>query len=401
MSLSDVFKKRTGYYYKQLGKYLKYVFNDHFVIALLILVGALGFAYSDYVETVSADAVLPRIVLVSVVFSALTIGGIRTLIKPADGVFLLPLEEELVPIMHKHLVVSVVFFSVGMSLVATAAMPLLEALTISETSFSASFVLTLVLLKILDLLTLYYSFKMTSSKNDFQLIVSKNGWILVTLVVSVFVSLSLGLILALLSVIGMFFVTFLKKSVTIWHWEKLIDTEQKRVQTIYRLINLFIETPYGRNKVKRRKLLDNLIVLFDKNTNPHLYYIVRVFFRQTSYSGLYFRLSLIGLIFILFSPTLWLRLIGSLLFIYLIGFQLLPLKQIMDESIHFKLYPYKNTDKIKAIQKLLAILLMISSILFSVASLNGGWDTFGIVLLVNTLFIWGFVKMYVPKRLER
>ncbi|MCC5895160.1 MAG: ABC transporter permease [Alkalibacterium sp.] len=401
MSLSVVFKKRALYYYKQLGKYLKYVFNDHFVIALLILVGALGFAYSDYVETVSADAFLPRIILVSVLFSAVTIGGIRTLIKPADGIFLLPLEKELIPIMHKHLLVSILFFSAGMMLIATATMPLLEALGIVPNAFSFSWAATLILLKVVDLLTLYYLFEMTSSKNDSLVTNLKNSWILILLSLSLFISVTLGLIVTFLSAVILFSLLFVRKKVTIWNWEKLIDTEQKRVQTIYRLINLFIETPYGKNKVKRRRPLDHLIELFDKNTNPHMYYMVRVFFRQTTFSGLYFRLCLIGLIFVLFSPTLWLRLVGSLLFIYLIGFQLLPLKQILDESIHFKLYPYKNTDKIKAIQKFLGILLMVSSVLFSIGSFNGGWDTMGVIFVASTLFVWGFVRIYVPKRLGR
>lgn len=401
MSLSAVFKKRSHYYYKQLGKYLKYVFNDHFVIALLILVGALGFAYSDYVETVPADALLPRILLVSVVFSAVTIGGIRTLIKPADGIFLLPLEKELVPIMHRHLMVSTLFFSVGMTVIAIITMPLLEALTIAQSTFSPEWLMTLILLKTFDLLTLYYLFKMTSSKNDYLVNNLKNGWILMLLAISIFISLMAGLIITLISVVTLFYMVFKKNKVTIWNWEKLIETEEKRVQIIYRLINLFIETPYGRNKVKRRRPLDYIIVLFDKNTNPHLYYMVRVFFRQTAFSGLYFRLCLVGLMFVLFSPTLWLRLTGSLLFIYLIGFQLLPLKRILDESIHFKLYPYKNTDKIKAIQKFLSSLLMISSVLFSIGSFNGGLETIGMVFLTSTLFVWGFVKIYIPKRLGK
>lgn len=98
MTVRDMFKKRTYEYYRRIGKYLKYVFNDHFVIALMILTGALGFTYSDYVETVAPSDLLPRLLLIVIIYSVLPIGGIRTLIEPADGTYLLPLEKQMAPI---------------------------------------------------------------------------------------------------------------------------------------------------------------------------------------------------------------------------------------------------------------------------------------------------------------
>lgn len=45
MNLIHLFQRRRSIYYKKLTKYLKYVLNDHFVLALLLLGGA---ATSNY-----------------------------------------------------------------------------------------------------------------------------------------------------------------------------------------------------------------------------------------------------------------------------------------------------------------------------------------------------------------
>ena len=40
MTLESVLAKRRAMYQKRLSKYVKYVMNDHFVIAMLFLIGA-------------------------------------------------------------------------------------------------------------------------------------------------------------------------------------------------------------------------------------------------------------------------------------------------------------------------------------------------------------------------
>ena len=94
MTVISLFKQRTRIYQKQLSRYMKYVLNDHFVLAVLLLLGAGGFGYSNYVQTVSNGAILPRVILVIVMILVLSAGRITTLMQSADIVFLLPLEAE-------------------------------------------------------------------------------------------------------------------------------------------------------------------------------------------------------------------------------------------------------------------------------------------------------------------
>lgn len=398
MTVSELFKKRTAHYYKQLGKYLKYVFNDHFVIALLILLGAVGFTYSNYLETVESEALLPRVILFAFISVVIKTGGIRTLIKPADGIYLLPLEKQIKPVMQKNLLYSLIFSLVVAALMAFLTAPLVTVLNASIGRASLLWMATVLLAKLSDTLLIYYTFKLNKPETENNLRLLVNAALFLTIGVTLFFSplIGFGLSLFILLMFGLYLFSSGKK--TIWNWERLIDSEQKRVQAIYKIINLFVETPYGNNKVKRLKPLDTFIKQFDKKTDVHSYYISRVFFRQTSFSGLYIRLTIIGSIILALNSLAWLSVLISLLFLYLIGFQLLPLKQLLDKTVYFKLYPVKDTDKIKSIQKLIAKVLLVTGLLFTLASYSGGIEAI-MVLAANGLFVYGFVNFYIPKRL--
>ncbi|WP_279403917.1 ABC transporter permease [Secundilactobacillus kimchicus] len=53
--MTGLFNTRLKRHLKEMFKYLRLVFNDHFVFALLIMLGGLGLAYSNALKT------LPRL----------------------------------------------------------------------------------------------------------------------------------------------------------------------------------------------------------------------------------------------------------------------------------------------------------------------------------------------------
>lgn len=48
--MNKIFKKRRNLWYQQNIKYLRYVFNDHFVLFLMILLGALVVQYVNFLQ---------------------------------------------------------------------------------------------------------------------------------------------------------------------------------------------------------------------------------------------------------------------------------------------------------------------------------------------------------------
>lgn len=401
MTLYDLFQKRQGIYYKNIGKYMKYVLNDHFVILLLFLGGATGLAFQNYLEVLEPGAIFPRLILTVIVLLGIFSGNIRTLVEPADAVFLLPKESQFDQVMKKNLMYSLVFHSMYILVIGFMSVPLLTAIDYMDVENRFYWIISIVLWKIVHTIHSYYSMKQHRNKTRAIVRGIVNVLSITGIIISLFISVLTGFFIVLMITIVFYLFVFIYARTENWHWELLIETEQKRTQKIYSLINLFIETPYTKHKVKRLKFLDFVYTFSVFNQNPEIYYLSRMFVRNYNFSGLYLRLVLIGSIAIYFSNNWIINSIISLLFIYLIGFQLIPLRQTFKKSIYFNLYPNTDTDKINTIQKLLLILLSGVTLIYSLASINNGWITMAGMLFLNSVFVWLFINVYLPKRINK
>ena len=78
-------------------------------------------------------------------------------------------------------------------------------------------------------------------------------------------------------------------------WEYLIDQDERRMTSFYRLANLFTDVPKLKNRVKRRKWLDSLLVRIPfRQDQSFPFLFTRTFLRSGDYWGLFVRLTLIG-----------------------------------------------------------------------------------------------------------
>lgn len=94
MSFDDLLIKRRKKYFSKLSRYAKYVFNDHFVLVLVFLLGALAYQYSELLKTWSDQLVIGKIVWIIALSFAVFFGKLLTLAEAADQVFLVVKEEE-------------------------------------------------------------------------------------------------------------------------------------------------------------------------------------------------------------------------------------------------------------------------------------------------------------------
>ena len=102
MLMNSLFEERRKVYYRQNLKYLRYVFNDHFVLFLMILLGALAVQYAQFLQAHSLNtAGKVGLVLLITILSQI-FGRLASFVEPADKVFLLPQEKAV----RKHLLLS-------------------------------------------------------------------------------------------------------------------------------------------------------------------------------------------------------------------------------------------------------------------------------------------------------
>ena len=87
--MKGFFSQRLQRYQKQMSRYLRYVFNDHFAILSTFLMGGLGLYYSNLLKTLPRPFPQGGIVLLLIWLALLSVGKLATLVKPADLIILL------------------------------------------------------------------------------------------------------------------------------------------------------------------------------------------------------------------------------------------------------------------------------------------------------------------------
>ncbi|WP_412988287.1 ABC transporter permease [Pediococcus siamensis] len=402
--MTDLWQKRRRAHFLEMLKYLRYVLNDHFVLALLFLVGGLGYGYSNFLKQLGGPTWWAAPVSVIALLILLQLGSLATLVKPADPVFLLPREHD----MHQYLNQAVAhsfLFSACLEVVGVAIlMPFLSVAGQLTTWQILVLGGTLLVLKLGEL----YQKESQLYQNQ-QFVWYKRlifNWILplIWFVVALYLNVWVALITAAVQTGG---AILAERSVWRTHslaWRLAIQLEEQRMLRIYRFFNLFTDVPNVRGTVRRRRYLDGLLNLTDRRTdNAYRYLFMRALLRSTEYSGMYFRLTILAAVLLAVVPNLYLSLIMQVLFIYLISFQLLPLLTNYDQNVFTHLYPLKAAQKISGFNWVMTRLLCGTVVFFvSVMGIaSGSWYRAILGLVVGMLEVWVLLKFYLPSRMKK
>ena len=400
MNSNELWRERFSLFLQELQKYLQYIFNGHLVFVLVIGLGGLAYYYSEWVKTL--DDSFPAAFLLAVIISLpLTSSPIYTLLKEPDMFFLLPVEKKLKLYFAKGLRISFVFQSYILLMFLAAAMPLYAA--VENGKFSDFFWIFIVLL-----IAKYLNLKIRWSILHFQekqvIVVDSivRYCVNAVLIYVTLTSVSLVFTIVLLVILLGLTVYFQKATQDkLLKWEQLIALENKRMHSFYRFANMFTDVPHLKKKNKRRKWLDPLLsfITYDqKNTYHYLY--ARTFLRSGDYFGLYIRLTVIGIVVLLSLSSLLPQLIGTGLFVYMTGFQLIMIRKQHDYMFWHDLYPMHTSKKNEAIQTLLRNVLLLQTIIFAFVGLvtNGVTSFVGIILVCVLIMI--VLKKYYAKMLR-
>ena len=400
--MKELFATRLKQHQKQMMRYLRYVFNDHFVLACTFLLGGVGLYYSDFVKTLPANFLPGKVIILIVLVGLLHVGTFVSLTKPADQVFLLPKEVQMQDFLNRAFGYSLWFPFAVLVLGAGFLMPLYVVST--QQSYWAFFPLVLLLWS-LKVAFLYL--------RRYQLV--QNPWLasrcyplwLVTsgamLAVALWFSPWLGLIGSVLLAL-VYRELLLKRVKQPLAWDKMIATENRRLQRIYRFINLFTDVPQIATSVKRRKYLDGILALIPKDQgHSYLYLFSHRLLRGSDFGGLYARLLVLGSLLLYFVAERWFSIGLGCLFLYLIGFQLAPLYNQFQYMVMTQLYPLPQKQKARALQQLIVGLLLFAGLVFTLVScfVYPDWVERAWLLGSFSLFSLIFGHLYLPRRLKK
>jgi ABC-2 type transport system permease protein len=396
-----LWKERFGTFAKETGSYLRYIFNGHLVIVVLFLLGTAAFYYQEWIATLQPD--FPAAWIIALVLaSVLTYSPIQTFLTEADKIFLLPLETRLNDYFRKSIVFSLSLQSYLLLMVLAVLMPL--HVKIHDADFKSFFILliALILIKWLNILirwnVQYFiekNVRLTDSVIRFCINV-----VLLYFIFSGAQLIFVAVPIAALILLNLYYQKQAKDKGL--RWEQLIEDEERRMNAFYRVANMFTDVPKLRDRTKRRKWLDWLVNVIPYRQDlafSHLY--LRTFARSGDYFGLLVRLSLIGgaaLYFLTYGPG---QIFLALLFMYLTGFQLLPLWNHHQNKLWVGLYPVPEKARKKSFTSLLLGIMIFQAAVFAAAVLiKGEWLSALIVLASGIAFSLFFVYFYSQSKLK-
>ncbi|MDM5374293.1 ABC transporter permease EcsB [Bacillus bombysepticus] len=401
MNSTALWKERFRHFLKEVRTYSKYVFNDHLKFIFVFIIGAGAYYYQQWLQTLtpSFPAALVMAVLIGLV---LTAGSIQTLLKEADLVYLLPVEEKLKPYFTKAFLFTFMIQLYIIAIVAAALAPLYFQQMKQTGAGYIWIVLAFVIVKAWNLFVAWEKSFLTDQniqRADWLIRFILNGLFVYFLVERTSVLFIGGIVLLMVLYLAIMHQMVKGKPL---NWEYLISEEGKKMMLLYRIANMFVDVPALKERVARRKWLDFILSMIGEK-RTYLYLYTRTFLRSGNYFGLYVRLLALGGVILYFIPFLYGRFIVSFIFLYLIGYQLLTLWKHHRMKIWLDLYPVGGEEKKKDFLTLLNAILIIGSVIFTVifALATKDFMMTGILLIVSILFSIGFVYQYGAKRIER
>ncbi len=400
--MNELYHDRREGHFIALLKYWRLVFNDHFVIALFFLLGAMAYAYAGWLPKLHAGEWWAPLVLIVWFTVVAQLGRFATLLQSADRIFLFPKSSQMKSylsgawwlsllcgelIMIAGLVVTLPMAIItlgwhhGQWILVEAAMLLAEAnwfvLSKDQLNFNSSW--------------------QAGNKGWFF-----NQWV-TTLVIAVtswiqypFIGLVAAIMILLVDCLATNKVTFSL------NWNKAIAQENQRMEQLYRFFNLFTDVPTVKGQAVRRQWADGIINRWTKQGHPWSYLFVRAYFRDADMSGLTARLTVVAMLVVFFIPLGWLKTVLALLFVYLLAGELTPFYHHFDNNAMVHLLPVGRKTKMSDFQQLCRRVLMCSAVLIALASLGRTlmWQ-WSLINLIGGLLLAEFLVRLMPRRLRR
>ncbi|WBL13139.1 ABC transporter permease [Sutcliffiella sp. NC1] len=391
IDIKKLFKNRVSSFYKEMTKYYTIIFMSVFY-SFLILGSIFVYYYVKFIQWI--PPFLSSEWIASVITALILLQStIRTFVREADTIFLLPMETHLSSYFLKTLIYNGILHLLKMTIVIAIMFPLIE----SNIILTVQFLLLLVGLVMINVYLVWIEQWIDSLRGRFihklNLLISyalifyflfKGNWVI-------------ALILLLLTY-GFSFYIFPLGARRL-NWEYLNKQEEKALTKNYRFINIYIDVGHLKRSFQPRLFLTRLIKNWipPQPYNSFFYLYVLLFIRLNDYFYLYLRLTLIGTILVWVFPEYGWLTVPIILF--MTGYQLLPLKREQNDFVI--LYPVSNMVKMKSYLKLLYILLIFQLVVVNVPvffhSISG--KTL-ISVFTELLFIGWFVLIFAKKRYD-
>ncbi|EKU46571.1 ABC transporter permease EcsB [Staphylococcus massiliensis] len=364
MNAVKLFKERRRKIQQEQMYYNKFIFNGHFLMFLMILFGAFILGYGEWLKDIPKG--IHYALYSSIALAITSLFPIRSLLKDADKLFLLPYEKHMMQYMRQSLMYSYLMRIPLQLIVLLIIFPLFNKLQ----GISASFITVIVLAFIYPFLGLlikwlWYKYGLNTWSIHILLFIIFVAGYQMTLKLNLFYGLSMVVILAGLTIL----LSMITKK-HLFPWERMIKKEQQHHMNYYKFVNMFVDVKHLKTQAVRRRYLDPFLKVPSpskfNSKQVYLYLFKRSFVRGKDAFHLILRLLLIAVLLIV-----WLNhpivgaVIGSLS-MYIIILQMSQFYTQQAYGLWPQVWPTPEMDVIEGYKKFLLRLMIVVGIILTI-----------------------------------
>lgn len=363
MNALNLWQDRVQSYWREAGRYLKLIGNSGFLFTVYFLFIVGSYYYQQILEQLPEQ--FPTVELFTIVFLfILTRSRVRTFVKQADVVFLLPYEGK----MGDYFRSAVRYSFFIQAFIVALFMLLLGPLFVLRIGTGIVFwtaLAILLLAKLWNVLSSWEEQRLQSRQERLSHMALRAciNAVLLYLLFSQANLLYVGAILVLMFGLYLLYWKKFSQSYSL-KWDHLIQVEESMVMFFYRIANAFTDVPQLRNQVRERTYLSWLIpLLTGKNKSVYSYLMSRSFIRSNDYLGIYVRLVLVGAFVLYIIPSGWIQLAILVVFMHMVMMQLSTIWFHYDMNMWVDIYPSEPNGREKALTQLSLKLLGLAAVI--------------------------------------
>lgn len=408
-NIENIFSDRRKKEQELKLTYSKYIFNSHLIMFLIIVLGAVLINYSKWIAIASKVELYSVYTAATVVFSYYLVSTkIKTYIKEADAVFLLPLEKYYRKVGLKTVINSTVVHIITVVIFYFATKPITNL--IGNIDRLSIFMLLIVIIwnNLLKYLQVIHYKEVVWSKLLLFVV------IFIQLLVVFFDDIAIRIIYLISIIVLAVFTYYIMKNAGnklnakdqekyVVNWNQAADYDKHRIESYLKFVNMFVDVPLSGVKVARRKYFDILLPKLTKDNfkkeNSFKYYYYRVFLRQENTVYLALRLMLLAVLVIYSFKNTYVSGLAIISYSYLTIIQLVPLYKQMSNNIWHSILPVSEDIKIKSYKQLLTSVMIVTTLLLGVVSiLLSSFSTMNILVIIGSVVIANIIsKIFIGK----
>ena len=408
-NIENIFSDRRKKEQELKLTYSKYIFNSHLIMFLIIVLGAVLINYSKWLAIASKVELYSVLIAATLAFSYYLVSSkIKTHIKEADAVFLLPLEKHYRKVGLKTVINSTVVHIITVVIFYIATKPITNL--IGNIDRLSIFMLLIVIIwnNLLKYLQVIHYKEVVWSKLLLFVV------IFMQLLVIFFDDIAIRIIYLISIIVLAAFTYYIMKNAGnklnakdqekyVVNWNQAADYDKHRIESYLKFVNMFVDVPLSGVKVARRKYFDILLPKLTKDNfkkeNSFKYYYYRVFLRQENTVYLALRLMLLAVLVIFSFKNTYVSGLAIISYSYLTIIQLVPLYKQMSNNIWHSILPVSEDIKIKSYKQLLTSVMIVTTLLLGVVSiLLASFNTMNILVIIGSVVIANIIsKIFIGK----